>query len=42
LPSRGAESSDRLEINTFAGNDTVDSSGLANAVIKLFVDGAHA
>jgi Ca2+-binding RTX toxin-like protein len=30
---------DRLEINTLAGVDTVDSSGLAAGAIKLFVDG---
>ena len=30
---------DRLEINTLAGNDTVDSSGLAAGAIQLFVDG---
>jgi hypothetical protein len=30
---------DRLEINTLAGTDTVDSSGLAAGVIQLFVDG---
>jgi Ca2+-binding RTX toxin-like protein len=31
--------SDRLEINTLAGTDTVDSTGLAPGVIQLFVDG---
>jgi Ca2+-binding RTX toxin-like protein len=31
---------DRLEINTLAGADTVDSSGLAAGAIQLFVDGA--
>jgi Ca2+-binding RTX toxin-like protein len=30
---------DRLEINTLAGNDTVDSSGLSAGAIQLFVDG---
>jgi Ca2+-binding RTX toxin-like protein len=30
---------DRLEINTLAGSDTVDSVGLAAGAIKLFVDG---
>jgi Ca2+-binding RTX toxin-like protein len=30
---------DRLEINTLAGNDTVDSGGLAAGAIQLFVDG---
>src|SRR5438876_5184679 len=30
---------DRLEINTLAGTDTVDSSGLAAGAIPLFVDG---
>jgi Ca2+-binding RTX toxin-like protein len=30
---------DRLDINTLAGNDTVDTSGLAPGVIQLFVDG---
>ena len=30
---------DRLEINTLAGNDTVDSAGLAAGAIQLFVDG---
>jgi hypothetical protein len=33
------EATDRLEINTLAGNDTVDSAGLAAGVIQLFVDG---
>jgi Ca2+-binding RTX toxin-like protein len=31
---------DRLEINTLAGTDTVDSGGLAAGAIQLFVDGA--
>jgi len=31
---------DRLEINTLAGSDTVDSDGLAAGAIQLFVDGA--
>jgi RTX calcium-binding nonapeptide repeat (4 copies) len=31
---------DRLEINTLAGGDAVDSGGLAAGVIKLLVDGA--
>ena len=31
--------SDRLEINTLAGTDTVDSTGLAAGAIQLFVDG---
>jgi Ca2+-binding RTX toxin-like protein len=30
---------DRLDINTLAGNDTVDTSGLAPGVIQLFVNG---
>jgi hypothetical protein len=30
---------DRLEINTLAGTDTVDSGGLAAGAIQLFVDG---
>jgi Ca2+-binding RTX toxin-like protein len=30
---------DRLEINTLAGTDTVDPSGLAAGAIQLFVDG---
>ena len=30
---------DRLEINTLAGTDTVDSTGLAAGAIQLFVDG---
>jgi Ca2+-binding RTX toxin-like protein len=30
---------DRLEISTLAGNDTVDSGGLAAGAIQLFVDG---
>jgi hypothetical protein len=30
---------DRLEVNTLAGNDTVDSHGLAAGAIQLFVDG---
>jgi len=32
---------DRLEINTLAGNDTVDSGGLAAGAIQLFVDGVR-
>ena len=32
---------DRLEINTFAGKDTVDSRGLAADAIQLFVDGVR-
>jgi Ca2+-binding RTX toxin-like protein len=32
--------SDRFEINTLAGRDTVDSSGLAAGAIQLFVNGA--
>ncbi len=32
---------DRLEINTLAGTDTVDSSGLAADAIQLFVDGVR-
>ena len=31
--------SDRLEIDTLAGTDTVDSTGLAAGAIQLFVDG---
>jgi hypothetical protein len=30
---------DRLEVNTLAGSDTVDSHGLAAGAIQLFVDG---
>ena len=30
---------DRLEINTLAGNDTVNNAGLAAGAIQLFVDG---
>jgi hypothetical protein len=30
---------DRLEINTLAGTDTIDSAGLAAGAIQLFVDG---
>ena len=30
---------DRLEVNTLAGNDTVDSGGLAAGAIQFFVDG---
>jgi hypothetical protein len=30
---------DRLEINTLAGRDTVDSGGLAAGAVQLFVDG---
>jgi hypothetical protein len=30
---------DRLEINTLAGTDLVDSSGLAAGAIQLVVDG---
>jgi hypothetical protein len=33
------EATDRLEINTLAGNDTVNSVGLAAGAIQLFVDG---
>ena len=29
----------RLEIDTLAGTDTVDSTGLAAGAIQLFVDG---
>jgi Ca2+-binding RTX toxin-like protein len=35
-----ADAGDRLEINTLAGIDTVDSSGLAAGAIQLLVDGA--
>ena len=31
---------DRLEVNTLAGSDVVDSSGLAPGTLQLFVDGA--
>jgi hypothetical protein len=31
--------SDRLEVNTLAGTDTVDSGGLAAGAIALLVDG---
>ena len=30
---------DRLEINTLAGTDTVDTLGLAAGAIQFFVDG---
>ncbi len=33
------EATDRLDIETLAGTDTVDSSGLAAGAIQLFVDG---
>jgi Ca2+-binding RTX toxin-like protein len=33
------EAGDRLDIDTLAGNDTVNSAGLAAGVIQLFVDG---
>jgi predicted lipoprotein with Yx(FWY)xxD motif/Ca2+-binding RTX toxin-like protein len=33
------EPTDRLEINTLAGDDNVDASGLAAGTIQLFVDG---
>ncbi len=33
---------DRLEINTLAGRDTVDSAGLAAGAIQLFVNGVLA
>jgi hypothetical protein len=35
----GMFDTDRLEINTLTGNDTVDSVGLAAGTIQLFVDG---
>jgi hypothetical protein len=35
-----AEPGDRLDINTLAGQDSVDSGGLAAGTIQLFVDGA--
>jgi Ca2+-binding RTX toxin-like protein len=34
-----ADPIDRLDINTLAGTDTVDTSGLSAGVIQLFVDG---
>jgi Ca2+-binding RTX toxin-like protein len=34
-----ADARDRLDIDTAAGNDTVDTSGLPAGVIQLFVDG---
>jgi len=34
-----AEAADRLDINTLAGQDSVDSGGLAAGTIQLFVDG---
>ena len=34
-----AEPTDRLDVNTLAGNDTVDSAGLAAGTLPLFVDG---
>jgi hypothetical protein len=33
------EAGDRLDVNTLAGNDSVDASGLAAGAIQLFVDG---
>jgi len=33
------EPGDRLDVNTLAGNDSVDASGLAAGAIQLFVDG---
>ena len=38
--SNAEGANDRLEVNTLAGTDTVDSSGLAAGAIQLFVDGA--
>jgi predicted lipoprotein with Yx(FWY)xxD motif len=35
-----AEATDRLDVNTLTGNDTVSSAGLAAGTIQLFVDGA--
>ena len=35
------ESEDRLDVNTLAGNDTVDSVGLAARTIQLFLDGVQ-
>jgi Ca2+-binding RTX toxin-like protein len=35
-----AEPGDRLDVNTLAGQDSVDSGGLAAGTIQLFVDGA--
>ena len=35
------EAGDHLEINTLAGRDSVDSSGLAAGAIELFVDGVR-
>jgi hypothetical protein len=34
--------SDRLELNTLGGTDTVDSAGLAAGTIQLLVDGIPA
>ena len=34
-----ADPIDRLDVNTLAGTDTVDTSGLSAGVIQLFVDG---
>jgi hypothetical protein len=33
------EATDRLELNALAGNDTVNTAGLAAGVIQVFVDG---
>jgi Ca2+-binding RTX toxin-like protein len=33
------DAADRLEVNTLAGTDTVDSSGLAPGTVELFVNG---
>jgi predicted lipoprotein with Yx(FWY)xxD motif len=34
-----SEATDRLEVNTLVGNDTVDTDGLAAGTLQLFVDG---
>jgi hypothetical protein len=34
-----ADPSDRLDVNTLAGNDSVDSAGLVAGTLQLFVDG---
>jgi hypothetical protein len=36
---RDQEATDRLEVNTLAGTDTVDSTGLAAGALQLLVNG---
>jgi len=37
----GHDPTDRLDVNTLAGNDTVATGGLTPGVIQLFVDGVQ-